>query len=63
MRKLTIEAAIKAVENKFQEFTAILDVDTTTIIDIIVKDLSSNKFYEVYSDEDWTKLKIVKINL
>ena len=63
MQIYTVETAIEFVHNKFHEFTAILDVELTDKIDIICKDLATNRYYEVYSNEDFTKLRMIKLNL
>lgn len=38
-------------------------MDCDNVLDIIIKDLHSGKFFEVFSNEEWTSLKIKEVEL
>lgn len=62
-RKVTIETALQAIQRKFSDLADILSIEDEGIIDIILKDLYTNNFYEVYSNREHTKLQIRQLNL
>lgn len=61
-RKVTVAAAIEAVQRKFANLADILSVEDGNIIDIVLKDLYTNKYFEVFSNREHTKLQIRQIN-
>lgn len=62
-RKVTVAAALEAIRRKFSDLADILSIEDEGIIDIILKDLYTNNFYEVYSNREHTKLQIRQLNL
>ena len=62
-RKVTVATAIQAIQRKFSGLADILSIEDENIIDIILKDLYTNQFYEVYSNHEHTKLQIRPLNL
>lgn len=61
MNILTIDKAIAAIQKKFDGNANILDLASDTILDIICVDKRTQEYYEVYSNEDWTTLKIERV--
>lgn len=61
MKQVTVNAAIEAIQKRFCGLAEIVNVETSHILDIICKDIYSDKWYEVYSNEEWTILKIKQI--
>ena len=61
-RKVTVETAIEAIQRKFANLADILSVEDGNIIDIVLKDLYTNKYFEVFSNREHTKLQIRQIN-
>ena len=61
-RKVTVATAIEAVQRKFANLADILSVEDGNIIDIVLKDLYTNKYFEVFSNREHTKLQIRQIN-
>ena len=62
MKKVTIDLALKAIENKFFGLADILNVDNESFLDIILKDVRTSNYYEVFSNSDYTNLKIRQIH-
>lgn len=62
-RKVTVDTALAAIQRKFSNLADILSIEDESIIDIILKDLYTNQFYEVYSNHEHTKLQIRPLNL
>ena len=62
-RKVTVETALAAIQRKFSNLADILSIEDESIIDIILKDLYTDKYYEVYSNNEHTKLQIRQLNL
>lgn len=60
-RKVTISTALEAIQRKFSNLADILSVEDDNIIDIILKDLYTNKYFEVFSNSERTTLKIKQI--
>lgn len=60
-RKVSVNAAIEAIQRRFANLAEILSVEDDHIIDIIIKDLYSNKYFEVFSNCEHTKLQIKQI--
>lgn len=61
MNKVTIEKAIAAIQKKFDGNANILDLAAGQILDIICVDKRTKEYYEIYSNEDWTELKIERV--
>lgn len=62
-RKVTVDTALEAIHRKFSNLADILSIEDESIIDIILKDLYTNQYYEVYSNHEHTKLQIRQLNL
>ncbi len=62
-RKVTVDTALAAIQRKFSNLADILSIEDESIIDIILKDLYTDKYYEVYSNNEHTKLQIRQLNL
>lgn len=62
VRKVTVETAIEAIQRKFSHLADILSIEDGSIIDIVLKDLYTNKYFEVFSNREHTKLQIRQIN-
>ncbi|MBQ7967093.1 MAG: hypothetical protein IJ290_04175 [Bacteroidaceae bacterium] len=60
-RKVTVDTALEAIQRKFSNLADILSIEDESIIDIILKDLYSNKYFEVFSNREHTKLQIKQI--
>ena len=60
-RKVTVDTALAAIQCKFSNLADILSIEDESIIDIILKDLYSNKYFEVFSNREHTKLQIKQI--
>lgn len=60
-RKVTVDTALAAIQRKFSNLADILSIEDESIIDIILKDLYSNKYFEVFSNREHTKLQIKQI--
>ncbi|MBQ2970670.1 MAG: hypothetical protein IJE15_09845 [Bacteroidaceae bacterium] len=60
-RKVTVDTALEAIHRKFSNLADILSIEDESIIDIILKDLYSNKYFEVFSNREHTKLQIKQI--
>ena len=60
-RKVTISSAIEAIQRKFSNLADIISIEDESIIDIVLKDLYSNKYFEVFSNSERTTLKIKQI--
>lgn len=60
-RKVTISTALEAIQRKFSGLADILSIEDDNIIDIILKDLYTNKYFEVFSNSERTKLQIKQI--
>lgn len=60
-RKVTVDTAQEAIQRKFSNLADILSIEDESIIDIILKDLYSNKYFEVFSNREHTKLQIKQI--
>lgn len=60
-RKVTISSAIEAIQRKFANLADIISVEDESIIDIVLKDLYTNKYFEVFSNCERTKLQIKQI--
>lgn len=61
MNSLTIYKAIAAIQKKFDGNANILNLNSDTILDIICVDKRTQQYYEVYSNENWTTLKIERL--
>ena len=60
-RKVTISSAIEAIQRKFANLADIICIEDESIIDIVLKDLYTNKYFEVFSNCERTKLQIKQI--
>ena len=60
-RKVTVDTALAAIQRKFSNLADILSIEDESIIDIILKDLYSNKYFEVFSNREHTNLQIKQI--
>lgn len=60
-RKVTVDTALAAIQRKFSNLADILSIEDESIIDIILKDLYSNQYFEVFSNREHTKLQIKQI--
>lgn len=60
-RKVTVDTALAAIQRKFSNLADILSIEDESIIDIILKDLYSNTYFEVFSNREHTKLQIKQI--
>ncbi len=58
MKKATIQTAIDAIQKKFHGLGEILHCEDNEEIDIICTDIYSGKWYNVFSVNDHTTLKI-----
>ena len=62
-RKVTLSIALEAIQRRFSQLAEIISIEDESIIDIILKDLYTDKYYEVYSNNEHTKLQIRQLNL
>lgn len=62
-KKVTLATALTAIQRKFSDLAEIINIEDERIIDIIFKDLYSNKYYEVFSNRERTRLQIKPIKL
>lgn len=60
-RTVTVNAALEAIQRKFANLAEIISVEDENFIDIIIKDLYSNKYFEIFSNREHTKLQIKQI--
>lgn len=60
-RKVTVDTALAAIQRRFSNLADILSIEDENIIDIILKDLYSDKYFEVFSNREHTKLQIKQI--
>lgn len=60
-RKVTLSIALEAIQRRFSQLAEIISLEDENIIDIIIKDLYSNKYFEIFSDTAHTSLKIKQI--
>lgn len=55
--------ALAAIQKKFYGLASILNIDSDGILDIICTDLHTGDWYEVFTDENWSRLNFRRINL
>ena len=60
-RKVTLSIALEAIQRRFSQLAEIISIEDENIIDIIIKDLYSNKYFEIFSNTAHTSLKIKQI--
>lgn len=63
MRQVTLDLAIKAIEKRFCGLAEIMNVEDSETLNIYCVDVLSGDWYEVFSNEERTSLKISKILL
>lgn len=63
MKKITIDMALAAIQKNFYGLASILNIDSDGILDIICTDLHTGDWYEVFTDENWSRLNFRRINL
>ena len=56
-----IERALKAIQKRFSNLAQIINIDVDNILSVVLYDLYTKKYYEVYSNEAWNTLHVKPI--